>query len=60
MGGRLKQQLKRADRAGARWLLIVGEHEFQTGNVLLKDLESGEQQEIKHDAELIFQALSSQ
>ena len=60
MGGRLKQQLKRADRAGARWLLIVGEHEFQTGNVLLKDLESGEQQEIKHDAELIFQALSAQ
>ena len=60
MGGRLKQQLKRADRAGARWLLIVGEQEFKAGNVLLKDLESGAQRELQHDAEVIFQALSSQ
>ena len=57
-GGRLKQQLKRADRAGARWLLIVGENEFESGIVQLKNLETGEQTEIKHDAKLIFNALS--
>ncbi len=58
LGGRLKQQLKRADRSGVRWLVIVGENEFESGNVLLKDLESGEQQELKHDAQVILEALS--
>jgi histidyl-tRNA synthetase len=38
--------------------VIVGENEFESGNVLLKDLESGEQQELKHDAQVILEALS--
>ena len=59
IGGRLKQQLKRADRSGARWMVIVGENEFQAHNVLLKDLVTGEQREVPLNAKEIIEALSS-
>ena len=59
IGGRLKQQLKRADRSGARWMVIVGENEFQAHNVLLKDLVTGEQRELPLNAKEIIEALSS-
>ena len=58
IGGRLKQQLKRADRSGARWMVIVGENEFQAHNVLLKDLVTGEQREVPLNAKEIIEALS--
>ena len=37
-GGKLKNQLKRADRSGARWALLIGEAEAEEGLVALKDL----------------------
>lgn len=37
-GGKLKNQLKRADRSGARWALLIGEEEVEDGLVALKDL----------------------
>ncbi len=39
-GGRLKNQLKRADRSGARWALLIGGAEVEEGLVALKDLRS--------------------
>ena len=44
-GGRLKNQLKRADRCGARWALLFGEAEIDAGLVALKDLRADAQQE---------------
>jgi histidyl-tRNA synthetase len=37
-GGKLKNQLKRADQSGARFALVIGEDEFQAGCPTLKDL----------------------
>jgi histidyl-tRNA synthetase len=45
LGGRsLKGQLKQADRAGARWVAIVG-----NDGTALKDMESGEQKTVESD-----------
>ena len=44
-GGKLKNQLKRADRSGARWALLVGEAEFEEGVLVLKDLRTAASQE---------------
>ncbi|PKM22766.1 MAG: histidine--tRNA ligase, partial [Gammaproteobacteria bacterium HGW-Gammaproteobacteria-14] len=46
-GGSLKSQMKKADKSGARWALIVGEEELAAGQVTLKPLRGdGEQQRI--------------
>ena len=44
-GGKLKNQLKRADRSGARWALLIGEDEVEDGLVALKDLRGSAQQQ---------------
>jgi histidyl-tRNA synthetase len=44
-GRSLKGQLKHADRLGARYVAILGDEGAQ-----LKDMESGEQQEVEHGA----------
>ncbi len=44
-GGGLKAQLKRADRCGAEWALILGEEERKAGGVVVKGLRQGEGQE---------------
>jgi histidyl-tRNA synthetase len=43
-GGSLKSQLKKADRQGARFALILGEQEHADGTVLVRDLMEGDQQ----------------
>jgi len=40
IGGSLKSQFKRADRSGARYALVLGEAEWATGHVQVKDLRS--------------------
>jgi histidyl-tRNA synthetase len=47
-GGKLKNQLKKADQSGARWALMVGEDEVRQQLVTLKTLTSGEQVAIDH------------
>jgi len=42
----LKAQMKRADRLGARKVLIVGEEELASGKGVLRDMETGEQGEV--------------
>jgi histidyl-tRNA synthetase len=43
--GGLKAQLKRADRSGARFALILGDEEVKIGSVAVKDLRQAESQE---------------
>ncbi|MBN2123584.1 MAG: histidine--tRNA ligase, partial [Deltaproteobacteria bacterium] len=45
----LKAQMKKADRLGARWVLIVGESELDTGKGILRDMEAKTQEEIDLD-----------
>ena len=42
----MKAQLKAANKAGARLVLIFGEEEAQRGQVVLKDMVTGSQREI--------------
>lgn len=50
-GGSLKSQLRRADRAGAHYALILGESELHAGTVILKPLgEEGEQTPVDFEA----------
>jgi histidyl-tRNA synthetase len=37
-GGSFKSQFKHADRSGARWALVLGDNELETGSVGVKDL----------------------
>jgi len=48
-GRSMKAQLKSADRAGARLAAIVGAHEAAAGTVTLKDLATGEQEEVPRE-----------
>ncbi len=49
LGKSLKAQLKAADRAGAKYVYIIGEEELKKGIAIIKDMKSGEQREIKLD-----------
>ena len=44
-GGSFKSQLKRADKSGARFALVIGENELANGRAGLKPLRSGEEQQ---------------
>jgi histidyl-tRNA synthetase len=45
-GRSLKSQMKRADRLGAAFVLMVGEEELERGEVLLRDMTQSEQESI--------------
>ncbi len=47
--GSIKSQMKAADKACARHVLIVGQDELQKGCVTVKDMKTGEQKEILFD-----------
>ena len=44
--GRMKGQMRRADRHGAAWTVIRGEDELARGTVVLKDMKEGTQEEL--------------
>jgi histidyl-tRNA synthetase len=49
-GGRaMKRQLAAADRAGARYVVILAANEMAQGNVAVKDMRTGEQVEVPRD-----------
>ena len=50
--GNLKRRMERANKAGARAALILGETEVERGVVQLKDLQTGEQAELSLQAAL--------
>lgn len=45
-GGKLGKQMKAADKAGVRFVAILGPDELERGAVQLKDLASGEQRDV--------------
>lgn len=49
-GGKLARQLARADKRGARFAVVIGGAELETGWVKLKRMETGEEEEIALDA----------
>ena len=44
--GSLRSHMKRAARSGARYTVIAGEEEWQTGCVVLRDMQTGEQETV--------------
>ncbi len=51
-GGSLKNQFKKADKSGAQYALIIGEHELKTHSVSLKNLREDIQQQTLYSDEL--------
>ncbi len=47
--GKLKKQMKYASDLGCAYAGIIGETEMNNGTLMLKNLASGEQQEVKLD-----------
>ncbi len=45
-GGSMKSQMRKANKSGSRFSLIVGENEIKSGMYLLKDMETGSQNEV--------------
>ena len=56
-GAGFGKQLKRAGKSGARWALLIGEEEANTGQLQRKDLQSGESSSI--DLQTIVEKWSS-
>ena len=48
-GGSMKSQMRRADRSGARYVLVLGEAEIAKGVVSLRDMTESKQEEISRD-----------
>jgi histidyl-tRNA synthetase len=48
-GRSLKAQMRRANKLGARYVLIIGEEELETGRALLRDMTRKDQEEIRLD-----------
>ena len=48
-GGKMGKKLNYANKLGIPYVAVVGESEMQNGTVMLKDMESGEQKEVKVD-----------
>jgi len=50
-GGSMKSQMKKADKSGARYAVILGDDEIEAGEAAIKSLrETGEQQQVAFDA----------
>jgi histidyl-tRNA synthetase len=45
----LKNQMSRANKLGATWVLIIGEDEVKTNRYQLKNMETGDQKEVRAD-----------
>jgi histidyl-tRNA synthetase len=45
-GGNLGKQLKQADAAGTKKVIILGQEYSRGGNLVIKDMQSGQQEEV--------------
>lgn len=50
--GNMAKRLKKADKCNARWAIILGDTEIATRKILVRDLDSGVQQEV--DSENVY------
>jgi histidyl-tRNA synthetase len=57
-GGGAKRQFKIADREGARFVVIIGEDEMQSGCLTLKNMQNGEQRRLDVSA-IVSELLSA-
>jgi histidyl-tRNA synthetase len=55
-GKKLKQQMRRADKSGARFVLVLGETEVQTGRGKLKCMKDGQETEVDLRADRLVAA----
>jgi len=49
LGRSLKAQMRAADKAGAKFAVIIGERELEKGRVALRDMRTGEQTEVPRE-----------
>ena len=54
MGRGLKPQMKYSDQIGAKYTLVLGDSEIESGNIRIKNMETGEQTECTLDALIEF------
>lgn len=54
LGRSIKAQMKQANKAGAKYVLLLGEEEFARGYVVVKDMQGGSQEEIPSSGVLDF------
>ena len=52
VGRGLKAQMKYADKIGAKYVIVIGDSELETGNARLKNMATGEQIDIALDSTL--------
>lgn len=57
VGRGLKAQMKYADKIGARYVIVLGDGEMESGKANLKNMATGEQTEVALAAETIAQAV---
>ena len=57
-GKSLKSQMKQADKAGAAYVLIVGDQELEQGKGVLRNMRTKEQSEIEIDTTAITAAIN--
>lgn len=57
-GKSLKSQMRRADKLGARYSVVIGENEVASGRAVLKRMADGEQTEASLEAGQVFAALA--
>ncbi len=51
------KQLKRANRSGARWAIIIGDSEAQKEELILKDLRSNSEEEVSKEQRINLESL---
>ncbi|MDR0967195.1 MAG: histidine--tRNA ligase [Myxococcales bacterium] len=56
-GGGLKSQMRRADKVGARFVLVLGDSELASGKASLKQMATGEARDVALDPEAIAAAM---
>lgn len=54
MGRGLKPQMKYADKIGAKYTLVLGDDEINTGKIRIKNMQTGEENEITADKTVAF------
>lgn len=59
-GGGMKAQMKRADKSGARYALILGEHELAAGEIGFKPMQDAEAQQLSFKLAELSQQLAAQ
>lgn len=52
-GGSFKSQMKKADKSGAKFAIIIGSQELENGTVLVKPLQSKDEQKLVVESDLV-------